>query len=483
MTTFADRPPLAQAALVLTGSVTAVLALFSTAPMIVAFSGICLIAMILLLWRGDEPPILLLPVLFQWSEVAIVPISTVWKKVPLNDLSSYGADLEASALYGLLGVLLMATGLRLGAGTTRRAPLTQRLIEESNALEVDQVLRMSLAAIGIGYAAAVVRPYSGGAAEMVHQISGLKEAGLFILTFWCLSRKKHVGLLLTIVLFDIISGLTGFFAEFKDSVLTFLVAAMAARPRVRIADVLMVSTAASLLLGIAVFWSEVKPGYREFLNQGSGQQVVAVPVSERLAYLADAAATMDGARLADGTDRLVLRHGYIEFLGLTMQYVPQTLRHEDGNLTWAVVQHITMPRVLFPEKPPLPNDTDIMVTYTGLPNFWTSETSISLGYLAELYVDFGYFGGLAACLAIGWIFGRICAALRSYKRSPALISSGLMMMVALTLAYFGTAYVKLVAGGVFCAIIALGTQRMVLPAILPVLLKVRRKERPAIVLE
>jgi hypothetical protein len=53
------------------------------------------------------------------------------------------------------------------------------------------------------------------------------------------------------------------------------------------------------------------------------------------------------------------------------------------------------------------------------------------------------------------------------------------MMVALTLAYFGTAYVKLFAGGVFCSIIAFGMQRLVLPIVFPGILTVRGK-RPSV---
>jgi hypothetical protein len=479
MTTLAERPPLARIALISSIGITGVLAVFSTAPLVVALSGACLFAMIFLLWRGDEPPILLLPVLFQWSEVALVPISTVWKQVPLNSLSTYGADLQESAIYGLIGVLLLAVGLRAGAGTSKRVPQTRRLIEEVRILEFDQIARLCLMAIGVGYAAAIVRPFAGGAAELVHQIGSVKQAGLFVLTFWCLSRKSHLWLLTGVVVFEMVSGLTGFFAEFKDSVLTFLVATLAARPRIRLSDVLIVGIATGLLLTIAVFWSEIKPGYREFLNRGTGAQEVAVSVPERLQYLSKSAQSMDAEGFAEGFDRLVLRHGYIEFLGLTLQNVPERIPHEGGNLTSEVLQHIVMPRVLFPEKPPLPDDTEIMSKYTGLPDVWTSDTSISLGYLGELYVDFGYFGGLLACLVIGWIFGRICAALRSDERSSALVSGGLTMMVALTLAYFGTAYVKLVAGGVFCAIIAFGTQRLVLPIIFPGILRMHGK-RPSV---
>src|SRR5262245_10411829 len=79
----APRPAAARTALLIVGLITPFAAVASTSPPTVAASGACLALVVLLLWRGDEPPILLLPALFQWSEVALPPLSTIWRQVPL----------------------------------------------------------------------------------------------------------------------------------------------------------------------------------------------------------------------------------------------------------------------------------------------------------------------------------------------------------------------------------------------------------------
>src|SRR5258708_6553650 len=105
--------------------------LITPAPLPVAASGICLALIVGLLWTRDEPPILLLPALFQWSEVATVPLSTIWKQVPLNELSEHNADLDSAALYGLLAVGVLAVALRLGSGRSQQPVFASRLRAEA----------------------------------------------------------------------------------------------------------------------------------------------------------------------------------------------------------------------------------------------------------------------------------------------------------------------------------------------------------------
>src|SRR4051794_14128578 len=63
-----------QAATYLVGLATIAGALLSPDPLMIAACGLALAAIMKLLWTVDEPPILLLPCLYQWSEVATWPI-------------------------------------------------------------------------------------------------------------------------------------------------------------------------------------------------------------------------------------------------------------------------------------------------------------------------------------------------------------------------------------------------------------------------
>lgn len=478
MISISGKPPAARAALLFALALGALGAPASPAPLLVLACGASLAFIVLLLWDENDPPILFLPALFQWSQAAILPISTIWRQEHLNAVSLLGGNLEDSALYGLAGVSVLALGLRLGAGFSRRDSFAFGLKREAERLGFGEVAKFSFAWIGAGYAFAAVSAVAGPAREIFHQAANVKYIGLFALFYWCLLRNRQQHVLAAVMGFEVVFGMTGFFAEFKGPVLTLVVAALAARPRLRPLDMSIVGASAVLLITIASFWSAVKAEYRLFVNQGSGAQVVNVPLSERLGYLADSVAAIDDQRFAYGFNRLVARHGYVEFLGLAMAHVPAGMPHEDGALTLAVVQHIAMPRFLFPEKPALPSDTVIMAKYTGLQNLWTENTSISIGYLGELYIDFGYLGGLAAGCVIGFLGGSIYRILSAQTARSALVTAGICLMAALPLASFETAYVKLVGSFVMSAAIAFALQRAPMWRFMSPLPKASRAQGP-----
>jgi hypothetical protein len=272
--------------------------------------------------------------------------------------------------------------------------------------------------------------------------------------------------LAALVSLEIIAGLTGFFAEFKNSLLTLLIAALATQRPMGKKSLAVLAVPFLLILSVAIFWSAVKKDYRTFVNGGSGAQEVLVPVSERLNYLSDKAANFDTEQFGIGLERLVSRHGYVDYLGRTMRTVPEVIPHEDGALTAAVIRHISVPRFIDPSKPALPSDTEVMAHYTGQANLWLSDTSISIGNLAELYVDFGYPGGLAAILTIGLLIGGVYRGLLAFRETSPLVTAGLCHIAALPAAYFGNAYAKLIGAAVFTSVLAFLFQRYVGPTLL-----------------
>jgi hypothetical protein len=457
------RPPLAAALIRVLFILTPLLAMSSPSPVAVSLSGLTLILIIALLWRVGEPPILLLPVVFQWSEVATLPLMTIWKQESLNNLAVLGGDLETSAAYGLAAISALAMGLRLGSAGNAVSSFADRLQAEARAWSLSNVLKVGLGSMSIGYLLSAMLSIAGPARELVSHSASIKYVGIFLIAYWCLINQRNYGLLAGVAAFEILIGMTGFFAAFKNSILTILVAVISARPRIRPSDLAASALIAAVLLFAATFWTVIKPEYRLLVNQGTGSQVVDIPLDERINFLLRALADINGAQLADGFDRLASRHAYIQYLALVMQNVPAVIPHEDGRLTMDVISHITMPRIFFPSKPPLPSDTHVMAKYTGLANTWNENTSISIGNLAELYIDFGLIGGVAAEFAIGLLIAFVYRRLRNYYGCSVILTAGLCVMIVLPIAYFGTAYIKLIGAFVFTSIIALGLQSYVAP--------------------
>lgn len=462
----ATLPKAAIAALVSAGAVTAIGVLLSPSPAAVLAAGGALIAIVLMLWRQHFPPILLLPAVYQWSEVAVSALQTVLKGKPLSELSVYGVDLQHAATYGLLGVLAFSTGLAI-VGQARLTAIDTALRSEAGGWTFAQVALVAFSAIAAGYLLAAASSLGGPTRQLFGVLAWVKYPGLFLFTYWSLVRQRHQDILVLLVSFETLIGMTGFFAGFKESLLTVIMASLAARPSLKLRDTAVLAGAFLLLLSVAVFWTHIKPEYRSFVNKGTGEQVVLVPLEERIEFVVKALDEFDAEAYADGFDGLLARHGYIDYLALTMENVPANVPFQEGGQTFKMLRHIAVPRVLYPDKPALPSDTEVMAYFTGLPNVWNDNTSISLGYLGELYADFGYWGGLAAAWAIGLVAGGAFRIILHGRTPSLLVRVALTTMIALPFAYFGQAYVKTMGAFVFALAVALTLDRLILPMALP----------------
>lgn len=457
--------PARRAVTICLGALTLVGVWASPSPLAVLASGIASICLVISLWRPGELPVLLLPLYVQFSAVALKPITTAFTNTPLEDLADFDANLVPAALFGLAGLAALAFGLRIGAGNAR-------VLANDATIEgwsFGRILGVTLIAILIGHALDLVAERAGGARQIVLASSGIKWVGLFALAYSALRMRRGLRWLVLIVAIELVLGMSGFFSEFRVVLFVLLAAAIAAaqwpwQP----GPIITIAVGAVLALSLAVFWSAVKAPYRDFLNQGTGAQVVLQPLDERLAFLVDEAIKFDGRQFALGYELLLARVSYIDFLATTMERVPEALPHEDGALLGAAVLHVLTPRILFPDKPELPSDTLLTAHYTGLENAIRADanTSISIGYLGELYIDFGVSGALVAVFLMGLACGRGYRAIRDYPRTPMLFNYGLCMMVALALSSFETSLIKVVGSFAMVLASALVLQRLIWPALL-----------------
>ena len=104
------------------------------------------------------------------------------------------------------------------------------------------------------------------------------------------------------------------------------------------------------MVSSATLWTTIKPGYREFLNGGSGQQEVVVPVAQRVDYLATHFGALNQNDIGDGFHTTLLRIGYTEYFADTLNNVPSEVSYEYGRLWLDAVTRVFMPRMLFPGK-------------------------------------------------------------------------------------------------------------------------------------
>jgi hypothetical protein len=205
-----------------------------------------------------------------------------------------------------------------------------------------------------------------------------------------------------------------------------------------------------LIVGIVTIagigWISIREEYRNFLNQGTGQQVVLVSPTEQVAEFADLVTNIEPDDFRGSVEQMFRRVAYVDYFGAVLDYVPKRHPFENGALLWKTIHHILMPRFLDPDKAILESDSELTRRYTGLSVAGSDRgTSISIGYIAEGYVDFGAYGMLILALAFGFIWGWMYKWLVTHAR---IIATGLALGTTLLIgaSQFEIAESKLLGG-------------------------------------
>jgi hypothetical protein len=153
---------------------------------------------------------------------------------------------------------------------------------------------------------------------------------------------------------------------------------------------------------------------------------------------------------------------YIEFFGATLNYVPASRPHENGEMTMAALAHIFLPRLFVPDKAALPSDTAVTIAYTGLPIALRPGVSISIGYPGEFYIDFGILGMMACMGVLGFFYGKANFFIQQHF-SSALIGYGATIALLTPGFLFETSLPKILGGVCTSFIILLLMSKIVLP--------------------
>ena len=445
-----------------------VLAMASANPLLTLGSLALLVLLVLLLWRPGEPPALLFAMGYHWMQASILVLYADFDGQALDTLG-YGAKVGEATWLTLAGVFTVALGMRLGAGRNYGAIAQASVTTIASLLSVGRLFAACMAGIVASTLASRFAYVIPGLAQPILALALLRWVVEFVFAFTVLAQHRGFGLLALVFLVEVSIGFLGFFSDFKTVLIIMLLAALTSPGALR-----GMRRRTAVLLGLSVLclgivWTGVKADYREFLNQGSGQQVVLVPVGERVDKLAELVGDMTPARFGDSIVALVERVTYVYYFGQAMESVPRDLPYEHGLLWREAVQGALVPRLLNPGKRII-DDSERTSYYTGNRVAGAEEgTSISLGYVAESYIDFGPAGMMVPLLLWGLFAGWIYRLLVRSTRYP-LVGYGCgTVLVALGASALEQSNLKMVSSFLLGFMVLFLAQKLFAPRILGLL--------------
>lgn len=244
--------------------------------------------------------------------------------------------------------------------------------------------------------------FGGALFQFFDAIARVKIIAAFLLFTSVMSVSRGWPFLFAVLGIEILSGMTGLLGDFRGVFVFLGTAALAAQVKWTARTTGYATLATVALVFLALFWTSVKVEYRDIATGGSESQAFQSSLGDRVGYMADrilGAANIDWGLASKA---LLERLAYVDITGLVIN-VDLASSEQSTMRQWGdAVAHVFQPRFLFPEKQAL-SDTEVFIRLTkaDVMENMRGGTSISVGYMGENYVDFGFPGMLGGVFAVG----------------------------------------------------------------------------------
>ncbi len=277
--------------------------------------------------------------------------------------------------------------------------------EHAAKLSTDKVFRVYVISF---FGITILQVAAGLAPSLFQLINGFTSVKwmLFLLFgFMSILKKEKRKMFYLFCAFEFLTGFYSYFSDFKTVVFYLLFLMLVLLPKIRVNKLLIGVAGIVVLTYLAIFWTSIKGEYRGFLNQGSSTQSVQVDQSQALNKLVELSRKEDNNSFQDATAGFLDRLQYTYHLARTMDVVPSQVPFQNGANWGKTLEFVLTPRILNPDKG-VYDASQKATKYTGIYySGYQKGVSVSLGYFADGYIDFGYVGMFIPLLILGFIYG------------------------------------------------------------------------------
>jgi hypothetical protein len=417
-----------------------------------------------LVWRKGDSPILFIAVFIQWIAISVKVFYANYIGEDFIEVHSYPQEIITSFYLCLIGLVSLSFGINLA--------LRNHSIQEKNNFQLRKGDYNYTRLTQVYMICSIVYPILfalsftlGGLQQPLSKLLEFKWAIFFIFMLYSFQTGQYK-IFSLIACYEIILSFTGYFSGFKDYFFALFIGLIIVfgkkiKPK-HIFPMLMIITVGIYCLMI---WQYVKPEYRNFLSAGVEAQVSVRSTEESLNKLLELVSEAGPDAISDGFENTVNRLSYIDFLSASITQVPANIPHTNGELWSGAFSRILQPRLLFPDKKVI-DDSEKASLYTGTEFYGASRgVSVSLGYFAESYVDFGMFGMHIILFIFGFIIGSIYKYVL-HSSSDIIIGTALVFPMFFVIYNFETALDKIVGALFMYFVIYLLVRRFALKPLL-----------------
>lgn len=409
---------------------------FTPDPVAFAAGGATPMVLVTLVGRPTMPMAVVYLFIWQWAQTFARALQAVFDGESMA-ASIHGPEVLLAYWYMLASLVSMAIAFRLVLGRIR-APTVQEFYAHERWRPKDMIM-----VYGVSLVAATILSLIGRSAGALEQpmeaAARIKIVALFVLATYVFTSGRGGKFLLAAILFEILVGFTGFLSDFRGVFIYVAIAAMAARIKWTGGATVAGFAWIGVLLALALFWTSVKQEYRSYVTgDDEHSQAITVSLEDRMSYLGDRFLNIGNTDWSTNAYLLLIRFAYVDIFGQVVNVAEHSPPNPEAAPQWkAALGHVFQPRFLFPNKAPL-SDTEVFMRLTRADPMENIRlgTSISVGYLAENFVDFGFPGMLAGTFVMGLMLAWV---IRYFMNQPLpwMLREGIIMGFAFSMARDG----------------------------------------------
>ena len=403
------------------GTAAGIFALIVFQSMLAGFAFLVLFACVGGVWRRDGAAVLPYCLAYQWFFIVAGYFFQSWSGFYPG--SNNIGEIERAVFWSLVGLIAVVTGIRVGLLVLSKwtSQARSRLQEPRKEYDLKMLFWCVIAFYSISWFiefSPIDRAFN--IAQILYRVLEFRTVFLFMLFLSIVRRRKGYTYGLIALVYTTIPAFSSQMSAFAGSFLLTFIALLSClrldsklrKDRRRNGQIILaLSATACALFVMALIWQGgVKFDWRNKLVTGA---VTGSPMDKAAAFLSTVDNGITRFNLETAVESLAERTSSgPAYFSAVLERVPATVPHENGALVLRALQLTFQPRFLFPEKPNLGGDSWLVRKYAGLTVAGAeSGTSIGLGYMAELYIDFGIPGMLVALLVYGLIIGLAYGAL------------------------------------------------------------------------
>ncbi|MDB5200752.1 MAG: hypothetical protein JWQ27_161 [Ferruginibacter sp.] len=366
------------------------------------FGAICLWIILYNLQQPFKPTVFSIIFIFHFIQVA----AGIWESNYLDQDINYRSDFtDTATIVGFVGLIFLFAPIIYFQD---KIPAVSRatLLRHAEKLSINKTFRAYLIAFFVMNALAGVAFVVGGLAQVIFSLINIKWFLFLLFGFQSILKNQRRKEFYFFAALEFLSGFYSYFSDFKTIIFFLVFLYLCLLVTVSLKQMIVVVLALGGLFFAGVLWTSVKGEYRQFLNQGSRSQTVQVEKSDALDKLLELSDKQDAKTFNGAVADFLDRFQYTYHLAKTMERVPSVIPYQEGKNWGETISFVLTPRILNPNKPNY--DASIKATkYTGIRYAGARQgTSVSLGYFADGYIDFGLIGMFVPLLILGFIYGK-----------------------------------------------------------------------------